>query len=138
MGKAQVTLFIIIGVIILLSIVTVIYFTTRITVVPLEEEIVIPADIKPVYDFITECTYDIAKQGIIRAGLQGGYVTMPPAIARVPTSYVSVDPFGVVKVPYWYYDGEDRTPSLSAVQREVALFVRDNLNQCIDRNFRIC
>lgn len=129
--RAQITVFIIIGIILLLSVLLLVYITTREIAQPIEEAIIVPEDVKPVHEFITNCLQQTAKRGAALLGQQGGYIYMPAAISKTPSSHVSLDPYGVVMIPYWYFEGEDRTPSIEFMQAELNRYIYDNLRTCI-------
>jgi len=59
-------------------------------------------------------------------------LNIPTSIKRTPRSYLPLDSKGIASVPYWYYEGEDRTPRLEDMEKEVAKQVRDNLLDCVD------
>ncbi|MEM2915909.1 MAG: hypothetical protein QXT19_00920 [Candidatus Woesearchaeota archaeon] len=130
MKKGQITLFIIIGLILLVSASIVIYLVTEKAVKPVEEEIMVPEDVRPFYDFIEGCVDEVAREGIGILGLQGGFIELPGIIERTPTAYIPIDTFNQFKVPLWYYEGEDRTPSLSFMEREISRHVNKRLKEC--------
>ncbi|MBN1644467.1 hypothetical protein JW851_00305 [Candidatus Woesearchaeota archaeon] len=130
--KAQVTLFIILGVILLLSIGLVVYLTTQRVVKPVEEKLIIPEGTEQVYEYISECVYQTAKEGIIKLGLQGGYVNMPAEIKNTPASRISLDPYEAFYIPYWFYQNQDRTPTLELLQMEIDSYLRQRLQDCVD------
>ncbi|MBD3361829.1 hypothetical protein GF358_03485 [Candidatus Woesearchaeota archaeon] len=131
-NKGQVTVFIILGVLLLLTAGLIIYLTTQKVVKPVEEQIIIPEGTEPVYNYISECIYQTAKQGIIKLGMQGGYVNLPAAITKTPASHISLDPYETFKVPYWYYQGQDRKPTLEFLQLEINSYLRQRLTDCTD------
>jgi hypothetical protein len=131
-NKGQVTLFIILGVILLLTAGLVIYLTTYKVVKPIEEKIIIPEGTEPIYEYVAECVYQTAKEGIIRLGMQGGYVDVPAAIKNTPASHISLDPYGNFFIPYWYYQNQDRTPTLELLQMEIESHLRQRLLDCVD------
>ncbi|PIN74726.1 hypothetical protein COV18_05900 [Candidatus Woesearchaeota archaeon CG10_big_fil_rev_8_21_14_0_10_37_12] len=130
--RAQLTIFIIIGIILLISIATVVYFTQKKATQPLEHISPVPEDVKPVYDYVTTCLNQISKDGINLLGAQGGHINIPSIIERTPTAYIANDPAEISKLPHWYYEGEDRTPTLEFMQTELSRYVRDNLPECIN------
>ena len=130
--KGQVTLFIIIGVILLLTAGLVIYLTTQKVIKPVEEKIIMPEGTQPIYEYISECVYQTAKEGIIKMGLQGGYLDLPAAITNTPASYVAIDSMGFAKTPYWLYNKQDRTPTKEFLQMEINSQLRQKLMDCID------
>jgi hypothetical protein len=130
--KAQITIFIIIGLILLISIGVAIYFYQQRVTAPIKKAVAVPEDVQQVYDYVTTCLNQIGKDGIILMGTQGGYITIPGAIEKNPNAYVSADPLGVSKTVMWYYEGEDRTPSLEHMQRDLAFYIKTNLPECVD------
>ncbi len=130
MKKAQITIFIIIGLIIVLSAMTVMYFyQTKITA-PIKRIVSVPEEVQEIYDYVTVCADQIGKDGLLIMGTQGGYINIPPIIDRNVNSYIPADPAGIAKTPMWYYEGEDRTPSMDFMQRELAVYVKENLPLC--------
>lgn len=128
--KGQLTVFIIIGIILLLSIGIVIYLTTQRVVKPVVEEVIVPEDVRPVYEFVQGCANDVAAEGLGLLGLQGGFIRLPGIIERTPTAYIPIDTFNAFKIPLWYYEGEDRTPSLGFMEREISRHVNERLKEC--------
>lgn len=128
--RGQITLFIILGIILLFTIGTVLYFTTQQTRAPLQQVVQVPEELQKVYDYVTECIDQTSREGLTLMGAQGGYVTLPTIIARNPNAHLNADLLGVTKTPYWYYEGEDRTPSVDYMQRDLARHVRLNLPFC--------
>ncbi len=130
--RAQATLFIILGIILLFVIGSGIYYYRQATVPPIERAIQVPADRRPIYDFVAQCVNDITTNALVRMGLQGGYLTLPPSITQNPFSYLPLDPAGVARIPYWYYEAEDRTPSTDLMAHDLALRIKDDLRSCTD------
>jgi hypothetical protein len=131
MKKGQLTLFIIIGLIILVSAGLVVYLTTQKIAKPVQEQVIVPEDARPVYDFVQGCANDIAREGLGILGLQGGFIDLPGIIDRTPASYIPLDTFNQFKTPLWYYEGEDRTPSLGYMEREIARYVNSQIDGCV-------
>lgn len=129
--KGQITVFIIIGIILLLSAATIIYFTQQRAKAPIERVVSVPEEVQKVYDYVITCVEQAGKEGLITMGAQGGYLTLPEVISRNPNAHLEADPLGVRKIPYWYYEGEDRTPSLENMQRDLALHIKQRLPECV-------
>jgi len=129
--KAQITVFIIIGIIIVFSFG--IYSYVRMQQVP-EPTAEVPKS-PPVIAFIEACMEQTAKEAIIEIGNQGGYLNLPPDIELDPTRHVDFIP-GVggeyaPKVPYWYFDGQNQIPDIKYVEFEVDRYVDENLRYCL-------
>jgi len=137
--KAQITVFIIIGLVLLISASVVIYLT-QIRKIDVIEEVVVPPEVQPVYDFVTGCLYQVGSDALSIIGTQGGYSNLDPAridtrdITLTPPAYIKVDPANIFKLPHWFYEGELRVPTLEFMQKELADYVSANLAPCI-QNF---
>jgi hypothetical protein len=130
--RAQITVFIIIGVILVFSIGIYSY---------LKSTGVGPADFfqpksPPVVAYIEECLSNTAKDAIFSMGNQGGYIELPPTIALNPTRYVSMIPGTsgefAPKVPLWYFEGESQIPSQRYMEVEVERYIDVNLENCLN------
>jgi|GEM_PF-1342699 len=130
--KGQLTVFIIIGFLILISIATIIYYTQVRTTAPLKRVIAVPDEVQPIYDHIAQCLNDISKQGLERLGTQGGYINMPPYIANNPNAHIDNDALGISQTALWYYEGEDRTPTLAFMQKELQDYIKTQLPTCVN------
>ena len=129
--KAQVTVFIIIGLVLVLGVGIIIFTQKQSAPSPRA----VPSNVQPVNDFVIGCIDQVGKDALTILGAQGGYIKLPSVIERNPNAHVRQDPQGLVKTPFWYYEGEDRTPSLEFMEREVASYIKENLPACID-NFQ--
>ncbi|MEM4282595.1 MAG: hypothetical protein QW559_00500 [Candidatus Woesearchaeota archaeon] len=127
--KAQLTVFIILGLLFVLTAVLIFYLTTA--AVRVEKAVAVPREQRPVYDFVVECLKSVAHDAIVQMGQQSGYLVIPDSIARSPASYVPADPTGTFKIPFWYYLGEDRSPSIGDMERAISRNVEDNLRECL-------
>jgi hypothetical protein len=130
--RAQLTVFIIIGIVILLTIGMTVYLTTQKIVKPVEEEVIVPEDVRPVYEHVQSCANEIARDALGLLGLQGGFISLPGIIERTPTAYIPADSANLFKVPLWYYEGEDRTPSVGYMEREISRYLNERLSECAD------
>jgi len=128
--RGQLTVFIILGILLLLSIAIVIYFTSQQARAPIKRVSSVPEFVQPVYDYVESCLEDVSRDGVALLGAQGGYINVPGIIANTPSAYVPNDPRGISKTPLWYFEGEDRTPSIEFMQAELARYVRSRLPEC--------
>ncbi len=128
--RGQITVFIILGIVLLLAVVTVIFITNKNSV--FKAGIVVDREAQPVYDYVSSCMSTISEEGIRIQGLQGGFLSIPQDIERTPSSYLPIDDRGVVKVPLWYYEGESRVPSIQLMESDLATYVESNLPACVE------
>ncbi len=154
--KGQVTIFIIIGIVILFTFAGILYLTKTITTEKITTEgdpIIrdVPHEFKPIRLYTENCLEQIGKKGLLLLGGQGGYI-YPELLGEFsvskPTegSGLNLEP---VKVPYWHYNTERNDvnkvvlsslqPKLYAkddpkmsIEAQLARFVREKLSVCLD------
>ena len=132
--KGQLTVFIILGILLLIAVGLVTYLQLRQAQTPDVPEILVPKDIKPVYDAIASCVEESATRAVQLVGLQGGFVEVPAEISTNPNAYLQVDDQGLFKIPLWYYEGKDRTPGIELIQTQISRYVLEHLRSCL-QNF---
>ena len=132
MGKkrGQVTVFIVIGIILMISLSLFLYFREQ--AIPLTPQEKIPSEFVPIRNFVEECMQVHAKEGVYLIGLQGGYAILPENIANIPDAYLPLDKKGYVKVPYWYYKEQNNAPSFDDVKKNIGLHMDENLRFCLN------
>ncbi len=109
--SGQLTVFMIIGILILFTFAG-IFYVTNLTVeetFTAEGEIVVsavPKTFEPIQEFTENCINSIAKNGLVLIGEQGGYI-YPETVGEFSetdmTNYDGVS-LGSVNVPYWHYN----------------------------------
>ena len=127
----QVTVFIIIGLVIIIGFGILLYLTQLKEVVEVEE-ILYPQEVETVTSYITDCAKEAGKEAAIILGSQGGFVEFPPEIEFERTSYLRLDDFGLHKVPYWYVGRESRVPPLDYMQWQITQYVTNQTLNCLD------
>ena len=111
--KAQITIFIIIGILILFSSALIFYIRNQIVsqnIVTAHEPSLetIPNELVPVRLFVENCIYQIAYDGLTAIGQQGGYIDTSKLKTTGGTNPTEDDGVTLVKgqslvVPYWHY-----------------------------------
>ena len=124
--RGQVTLFIILGILLLLAIVLVAVFREKITIF-LPERIV-PTQTTPIQRYIEGCADTVARQGLALLGAQGGYIWLPPLVENNPLASIDTG----IKIPFWQYYNENRIPSLELMQAQLGRYMNENLRACLD------
>jgi len=127
--KAQVTIFIIIAIVIVVGVI--IYFAIDKSI-----STNIPSELQPVYDYYLSCLEDTSRQGISLLGEQGGYIETPefePGSAYMPFSS-QLDFFGQ-PVPYWMYVSgnnlfREQVPTLNDMEKDLGIYVGDRIIDC--------
>ena len=158
--KAQITIFIIIGIILLFSSALVFYIKNKVSGVEPTATIIEkspPADLEGMKDYVESCIYLTAKEGIKKLGSSGGYITPSEfgiTKGSEPTEGNGLELFpnsGYV-VPYWHYlkSSNDCTgtcnfasemPPLKgdnprAIESQVSRYIEQNLKYCVNDFFQ--
>ncbi|MBD3203108.1 hypothetical protein GF327_02350 [Candidatus Woesearchaeota archaeon] len=119
--RAQLTLIIIIGLILVLSAVFFIYINYQ-KKIKLQQET--PKNIEKLSSlnsYIEHCIDNTAKNAIIKLGKQGRL--FPPIFIESSTK----------KITYFYYQGQGYFPeSLAVLAQELSIYIKNNLDYCID------
>lgn len=128
--RGQITLFIIVGIILLLAIAVFIMYQKQIVV--FKPERVIPPEIAPLKRYVEDCAYTTAEKGIRLIGANGGFISFPEEIELDPASYLSVTPlFPELKTPLWRYRGRTRIPSEHRIKTDLEHYIEENLDTCL-------
>lgn len=122
MKKGQVTLFIITGIVILL-ITGLLYAFLGSDVLKAGP----PENIKSVVVYTEQCIENTADEGTMIQKMQGGYIKMPERLSRAE-AYINMG----FSVPYWYYDRMDYMPSKYRMEKELAQYIDENLDRCLE------
>jgi len=158
--KAQVSIFIIIGAILLIAAGLIFYTTTREkgqeispgVFVSIQE---VPVELDPVSNFVSACLDDVSTTGIKLIGEHGGYIDPDNAqlskqtfkISNNPTESDAVifAPGGNLKIPYWFYleSNNECTGTCKFTSKQPALREKDNsiekqLNRYIEQELPNC
>jgi len=123
--RGQITTFIVMGMIIILLLSIFIYLRQSTTF--FNPEKVLPAEFVPVKRYVEQCVETTAKDAVFLASMQGGYVELPLWIESDPDSYVGEG----LKIPLWFYNGQNRMPELGDIEDGIAEHVNSNLKNCL-------
>jgi len=154
MKKGQITIFVVIG-FVLLIIVGILIFINKVSKeVPPGEEIEYTFEESKVKQHIEFCLASIAEEGLRKLGDSGGYIHPEEygfvAIGDMPTSSsaVAFSPESDYVIPYWYYmkssnkcldcyfsSGQppiEKTGGTRSVEYQLAYYINNNLDKCVD------
>ena len=116
MKKSQITVFIIIAVIIVVSFIALmLFFYGRDDDL---EEHKDPVDIERINNFVEECIFQTGEDAVYRIGRTGGY----SEASKYSTSN---------DIAYYYDKGRNLLPPKSEIENQLALYIKSNLNSCI-------
>jgi hypothetical protein len=133
--RGQVTIFIILGILIVGTIA--VFFALKSS--PVEDKI--PSDIAPIYIYFLSCLEEETMNGINLLEFNGGYIRMPPFEAG--SSYMPFSSqlnFLGNPIPYWYYVSgnnipKEQVPSIAYMENELAEFVDGKIRNCNFDNY---
>jgi hypothetical protein len=157
MRKGQLTIFIIIGLVIVVAVGTVIFLNARLAnpayTLPQAEKVAEQA--QPVQDYINNCIDIVARRGLQEIGDHGGYLSVKdiPDAKLNPSDPTEGDvlflsPDSTYGVPYWWSMTSkndctggcafaSKRPALTArqgspsIEGQLAQYVKDNLDTCL-------
>jgi hypothetical protein len=124
--RAQLTLFILLGLMIVAAALVYYFMSSRDSSSGLERLIEAPAEIQPLKLFVESCISEQLQQAVKDLPLQGGYYERPP----LSTTYSGLT------IPYYYHhEALSQMPSEQVLGNQIALFLEDRLPDCI-QDFR--
>ncbi|MBR9700067.1 hypothetical protein GOV09_06425, partial [Candidatus Woesearchaeota archaeon] len=153
MGKAQVSLFIILGIVILGAVGMFFYFRGEVIkgdILPAVTDIVeeLPSEFLPVQPFVERCLEDTATNGLHIMGQRGGYIyteALHPGGVATEGDSVAFSRDSEMIIPYWHYlasenecTGECEFSSKmlelrgeNSVEEQLERYVDEHLKECI-------
>ena len=134
--KAQVTTFVILGILVIVLAVGIYYLRDRFLGTISPKDIQVPEQVQSVKIFVEECLDETLERAVNLIGQQGGYIEFPADPIRVGpfTNYLSV--FGGNRVVYWYYKADNnidyiQVPTINSMENEISSYVTDHLMGCL-------
>jgi len=142
--RGQLTLFIILGILIVASVVLVYYFREQIFLSEFEqsraESLIVPAEAQELHDSISTCVEETITEGLTLLGQQGGYIAIPDdPIGRGDhnpfSNSLEIFPGADFQTVYWFYEAANgvqhsQAPSRETMESELASYVSANLASC--------
>lgn len=125
--KAQITIFIILGILILLALVLVIFLKKEAVI--FKPETLTLTEKGKVEKYLTSCLDQIGTKALFLTGLQAGYIEVPKDISQDGNLHLKLSPENVV--PYWAYGKTLMIPSLPEIKSRVDQYVEENFRPCL-------
>jgi len=120
--RGQLTIFIIIGILILAIVGVLLFLVKDNTIKDLEENTVKPSSGKEELQFFLEgCLKDITQEAIIFNSVQGGYYEVPSPNME----------YSWFKIPYYFEQEVLEIPKLENVETELEKFIEENIVICL-------
>jgi len=115
--RGQLTVFMIMGIAILLVALILMYIFGGLAKVDAKPKV---SGLKDIEDFASYCLSLKAKEGLVLLGKQGGFIPL-------------VNPFFIpLNTSYLYYSGRNYVPTVSAVESRLARYVETGVKECFE------
>ncbi len=125
--KAQITIFIILGIVIIISIAGVIYLGKTKIDSDLSKKYFSQTDVKSqlnlVHESIINCIDTTTQNALVLIGLQGGYYKSPQGSFHI----------GQISIPYYYKDNLLQMPKRSTITTELEDYTNQNFKYCLEK-----
>jgi hypothetical protein len=158
-SKGQITMFIILGIIILFVVALAVYMRGSLnTVRPPVQQLIVAEEIEPIQVFVTDCLAATSKDALIRLGQNGGFISIPTGLKINPTKPYDSEVlfFPPQIIPYWYYSRPCPTSSVGCIymrnpwmceegkdcalpytgpnsmEEQMNIFIEQNIATCLD------
>ncbi len=141
--RGQVTLFVIVGILIVVLVSIGIYYRANIANVFREDQLVqdeaFAQNTDVLKNYISSCLAETTTQGADLLGLQGGYIHLPEdplAIENTGSLSNKLVMLPGLDVAYWYYETQNgiqktQIPSNDYMQEELENYVEENIDNCL-------
>lgn len=135
MEKGQISLFMVLGIVIIIMVAILLISVRNIsrdTVQSNLEDTSLLSNEQRIQQYLEVCLRDIAVSGIYLLGLQGGYID--PDYNENHGDYDQVDyaQSGEIRIPYWYINGQDLSPSREMMERKLGRYILIEGQECLD------
>ena len=126
MKRGQATLFIIVGLVIVLLLFIIIFFQDSISKITNLGSLSYPSEVQEVADYNEQCINTLAKEAIIELALKSGQYHI-----RDEDAYNFLGEL----IPYGYYAGENKLISIEAYEANIEEYLQDKIvTNCYDNN----
>ena len=125
--KGQVTVFMIIGILLILSLILIISFRKEIFTFNPEE--ILTTEKGKIQNYIASCIQSSGEEAVKLIGLQGGYIKVPEDIASDGSLHLRTSDTHVV--PYWAYGDTVNFLSLEEIKKDIDKHIEANIRSCL-------
>ncbi len=157
--KAQITAFIVVGLVILVVTGIIIYIISVLsedeTANFKQEVLETPRELLPVRNYVQDCLAETGKQALLLLGKQGGYISLEDSAQYLPGTYfeytasrpydsdvVALSKDAAALVPYWFYLDSPKDcldcelssaqiPNLQEIEQQIGVYVEQEFSNCI-------
>jgi hypothetical protein len=116
MKRGQLSIFILLGAVIVIAVALLLYMRQA----PLSQPLA-PPEFREAQQALEACAGKVLSDGVIFVSLRGG-------MYNIHQAYIMTN---LTRVPFWYYGGS-AVPSLDVVNHQIALYMDNNIQECVD------
>ena len=141
--RGQVTLFIIVGIVIILLVVLAVSFRSELSDFFSDltgSETIVAEQLQPIQNYLDTCLEDVSLEAIELLAAQGGYIHIPKdkypiSVRNIFSNYLELLPG--VNVVYWFYeDGVgnqlNQVPTIQGMEQELENYIVDKFQECVE------
>ncbi|MBI2670410.1 hypothetical protein HYX18_00300 [Candidatus Woesearchaeota archaeon] len=141
--RGQISLFIILGIIIVFVIGLIFLVRSEILKTTLLSQVqkteVVPVQLRPVKDAIDNCVAEVSTEALNLIGLQGGYINLPKDIlsrGQFNKFSNSLEVIPGINTAYWFYETSNgiqklNIPQKDQIKKDIDDYVKENLDSCL-------
>ncbi len=138
--RGQVTIFIVLGIVILVVFGLLFFLKGKVVESSFEDEmnaLAVPAQLEPVKEYLDVCLRDVTRDGIRLMGEQGGYIEIPEdndfSYGGELSNSLKLGPSG--EVAFWYYETSngidvERIPTLDEMENQLEEYINEHFKDC--------
>ncbi|MBS3119165.1 hypothetical protein J4417_05845 [Candidatus Woesearchaeota archaeon] len=127
--SGQITLFIILGIVLVLAIALIILAIKYTTIFTPKE--VVPLQKGSVESYLTTCIEKIGNDALTQIGTTGGYIEVPKELEENSFASLRLAPIEGMVVPYWAYADKTNIPTLDEIKYRVDNYINKELPLCL-------
>ena len=128
MKRGQITLFVILGIVIIGLLAAAYYLRSSFVKTTAEKTVFEESELTTqeieVKNIVEDCLSEIGEEAILYTSARGGYYEPPGKI----------EPFNSVAVPYYLYKDKEEVPTIETLQEQIALYIDNNIKDCVIEN----
>ena len=130
MKKSQITIFLIIGIVILIILGLMLFFNSKNKHLLYNSNNNLDRQAEQIQKYLEQCLYDEAVKGIYFIGLQGGNIDPEYNESYGDYDQVHWQRSGHLKIPFWYYNGTDISPKIYQIENKMGRFILKKIQNC--------
>lgn len=128
--RGQITLFILLGIILLCIIALSIFIFTNISLETIDQQIYQEPQ-TPLQRFVASCLDKVSKDGLFRLGQQGGYVYLSEELQSNAALTIPTGINNPIKTPLWSWQGSEFIPPTELMVEQMEQYIDANIQQCL-------